>query len=117
MLAVWCCAVPGHAHADVRGPAGIAAGQPLRVARSRLVKAGWTPRRMPVRAVGEYFGAERALLRAGVFEFEACSSDSSRCILHYEKRGACLRVDTIGEQVRDMNVTGWSEQCPDAPPG
>lgn len=31
------------------------------------------------------------------------------------KKGTCLRVDTIGEQLNDMNVTRWTRECPEAP--
>lgn len=32
------------------------------------------------------------------------------------KKGKCLRMDSIGEQLRDMTVTRWADECPDAPP-
>lgn len=64
----------------------------------------------------EYSGVERELAARKFFEVDTCSFDSSRCILFYSKNGACLRVDTIGEQFNDMTVTRWADECPDATP-
>jgi phage tail sheath gpL-like len=64
----------------------------------------------------EYSGAELQLTARKFFEADSCSSDSSRCILFYAKKGACLRIDTIGEKLNDMMVTRWADECPGAPP-
>lgn len=98
---------------DKRGPAGIAVGEPLVAARAKLVKQRWKPTRMHANGY-EYSGAERELAARKFFEVDVCSFDSSRCILFYSKNGACLRVDTIGEQFNDMAVTRWADECPDA---
>lgn len=63
----------------------------------------------------EYGGVERELVARNILELDTCSFDSSRCILFYSKKGACLRVDTIGEQLKDMAVARWADECPDAP--
>ncbi|KAA0979521.1 hypothetical protein [Pseudomonas sp. ANT_J28] len=104
------------ATSDRRGPAGIAVGEPLVTARAKLVKQGWKPTRMHTTDGYEYSGVERELAARKLFEVDVCSFDSSRCILFYSKNGACLRVDTIGEQFNDMTVTRWADECPDAPP-
>jgi len=104
------------ATSDKRGPAGIAVGEPLVAAKAKLVKQGWKPTRMHTTDGYEYSGVERELATRKFFEVDVCSFDSSRCILFYSKKGACLRVDTIGEQVNDMTVMRWADECPDAPP-
>ncbi|MGE1172761.1 hypothetical protein [Pseudomonas sp. BW7P1] len=63
----------------------------------------------------EYGGVERELAARDFLELDTCSFDSSRCILFYSKKDACLRVDTMGEQLKDMAVTRWADECPDAP--
>ncbi|KAB0498165.1 hypothetical protein TU81_11240 [Pseudomonas lini] len=104
------------ATSDRRGPAGIAVGEPLVAARAKLIKQGWKPTRMHTSDGYEYSGVERELAAHKFFEVDVCSFDSSRCILFYSKSGTCLRVDTIGEQLNDMTVTRWTDECPDAPP-
>lgn len=100
---------------DKRGPAEIVVGEHLVAARAKLVKQGWKPTRMHTNDGYEYSGVERELAARKFFELDSCSFDSSRCILYYAKKGACLRVDTIGEQSNDMTVTRWTRECPDAP--
>jgi hypothetical protein len=99
-----------------RGPAGIAAGQPLPNARTALIKQGWQPVRRHATDGYEYSGAELELTKRRIFEVDSCSSDSSRCILYYQRKGECLRMDTIGETLDVMTVTRWTHECPDAPP-
>ncbi|MBX8621080.1 MULTISPECIES: hypothetical protein [Pseudomonas] len=100
---------------DKHGTAGIAVGEPLVSARSKLIKQGWKPTRMHTSDGYEYSGVERELAARDFPELDTCSFDSSRCILFYSKKGACLRVDTMGEQLKDMTVTRWADECPDAP--
>ena len=103
------------ATSDKRGPAGIAVGEPLVAAKAKLVKQGWKPTRMHTTDGYEYSGVERELATRKFFEVDVCSFDSSRCILFYSKKGTCLRFDTIGEQLNDITVTRWADECPDAP--
>jgi hypothetical protein len=118
----WCCLAVGTALGDgtpqhsQRGPAGIAVEEPLLKARAKLLEQGWNPTRRHVTDNYEYSGAELELTARKVFEVDSCSSDSSRCILFYAKKASCLRIDTIGEKLRDMTVTRWVEECPDAHP-
>lgn len=97
------------------GPAGIAVDEPLVSARSKLIKQGWKPTRMHASDGYEYSGIERELAAHNFLELDTCSFDSSRCILLYSKKGACLRVDIMGEQLKDMTVTRWTDECPDVP--
>ena len=98
---------------DNRGPAGIVAGERLAAAKSKLVKQGWKPTRMHTTDGYEYSGVEKELVTRSFFELDTCSFDSSRCILYYSKKGACLRVDTIGEQFNKITVTRWTGECPE----
>ncbi|WDR37908.1 hypothetical protein NN484_09265 [Pseudomonas serboccidentalis] len=100
---------------DKHGPAGIVVGERLAAARSKLVKQGWKPTRMHTNDGYEYSGVEKELAARKFFELDTCSFDSSRCILYYSKKAACLRVDTIGEQFNEMKVTRWTSECPEAP--
>ncbi|PCR94502.1 hypothetical protein CP336_21680 [Pseudomonas fluorescens] len=97
---------------DSGGPAVITVGEPLMTARARLVKQGWKPTRMHSTDGYVLSGVERELVAHKLFEVETCSVDSSRCILFYSKKDACLRVDTIGEQFKEMTVTRWADECP-----
>lgn len=122
LLIAICCTGPSFAFADgsqaandKHGPAGIAVDEPLVSARFKLIKQGWKPTRMHTRDGYEYSGVERELAARNFLELDTCSFDSSRCILFYSKKGACLRVDTMGEQLKDMTVTRWAEECPDTP--
>lgn len=99
---------------DKHGPAGIAVDEPLVSARSKLIEQGWKPTRMHTSDGYKYSGVERELAARDFLELDTCSFDSSRCILFYSKKGACLRVDTMGEQLKDMTVTRWANECPDA---
>lgn len=99
---------------DKPGPAGIVVGERLAAAKSKLVKQGWKPTRMHTTDGYEYSGVEKELATRNYFELDTCSFDSSRCILYYSKKGACLRVDTIGEQFNEMTVTRWTGECPEA---
>jgi hypothetical protein len=98
------------------GPGGMMVGEQLLSARTKLVKHGWRPVRRHVNDGYEYSGAELQLTRSKILEVDSCSADSSRCILYYKKADTCLRVDTIGEKLKDMTVTRWIAECPDAPP-
>ena len=100
---------------DKCGPAGIVIGERLVAAKAKLVKQGWKPTQMHTTDGYEYSGVEKELATRKYFELDTCSFDSSRCILYYSKKGACLRVDTIGEQFNDMTVTRWTRECPEAP--
>ncbi|MBK5529872.1 hypothetical protein JFT86_23320 [Pseudomonas sp. TH06] len=100
---------------EKRGPAGIVVGERLAAARCKLVKQGWKPTRMHTNDGYEYSGVEQELAARKFFELDTCSFDSSRCILYYAKKGTCLRVDTIGEQLNAMTVTRWTHECPDSP--
>ena len=109
------CADVSQAANDKNGSAGITVDEPLVSARSKLIKQGWKPTRMHTSDGYEYSGVERELAARNFLELDVCSFDSSRCILFYSKKGACLRVDTMGEQLKDMRVTRWRNECPDAP--
>jgi hypothetical protein len=85
-------------------------------ARARLIKDKWKPVPMHVDDQYGYEGVEKQLVKRGFKEVDSCSVDSSRCILYYRKGEHCLRLDTIGEQVKFMKVVQWSEECPDSPP-
>jgi hypothetical protein len=120
---LWCCIGAGAAFADgapttndKRGPAGIAVGESLVAARNKLVKQGWRPTRMHATDGYEFSGAELQMTARKFFEVDSCSSDSSRCIVVYANKGACLRVDTVGDKLNDMTVSSWAVVCPGAPP-
>ncbi|WP_438298823.1 hypothetical protein [Pseudomonas sp. NMS19W] len=120
LLAMYCTGISfafagGSQATNVKhGPAGIAVDEPLVSARSKLIKQGWKPTRMHTSDGYEYSAVERELAAHNFLELDTCSFDNSRCILFYSKEGACLRVDTMGERLKDMTVTRWADECPDA---
>ncbi len=85
-------------------------------ARTLLIKDKWVPVTMHVNDNYVYDGVEKELIKRKFTEVDSCSNDSSRCILYYTKNSHCLRLDTIGEHVKDMKVVQWSEECPGSPP-
>lgn len=81
--------------------------------RARLIRRGWTPIRMHSNDAYEYDGTEKRLAERGFLEVDSCSIDAgAHCILYYLKADKCLRLDTAGEQVTDMKITRWTEECP-----
>jgi hypothetical protein len=92
---------------------GLNVAKPFVLARTHLLAAGWKPVRIHTNADDDYFGLERKLVGHNFLEFDSCSVDAgSLCDFYYRKAGKCLRVDTIGEQVREMKVLQWMHQCP-----
>jgi hypothetical protein len=88
-------------------------GESFVVARSRIVRSGWHPTRMRKPGDYEYVGAEKELADRKFLEVDSCSMDAGAlCILYYSKGTECLRVDTVGEQLKDMKVTRWTDACP-----
>jgi hypothetical protein len=88
-------------------------GEPFLVARSRILRTGWQPTRMHANEDYEYFGAEKELADRKFLEVDSCSMDAGAlCILYYSKGTKCLRVDTVGEQLNEMKVTRWTDECP-----
>ncbi|AZV27503.1 hypothetical protein CT157_16315 [Pseudomonas syringae] len=115
LLIAICCMGTSEAANDKNGSVGITVGERLVAARYKLIKQGWKPTRMHASDGYEYSGVERELAARNFLELDVCSFDSSHCILFYSKKGACLRVDTMGEQLKDMMVTRWTDECPDTP--
>ena len=94
-------------------------GKPLKIgesflrARSRIISAGWTPVRTHQDDGYEFSGAEKELVEKHVLEVDTCSVDAGvLCIFYYKKQDKCLRLDTLGEDVRNMTVRRWAEECP-----
>jgi hypothetical protein len=88
-------------------------GESFVATRARIIRHGWTPIRMHSNDTYEYDGAEKRLAERGFLEVDSCSTDAgAHCILYYLKADKCLRLDTVGEQVIDMKITRWTEECP-----
>jgi hypothetical protein len=93
--------------------ANLKKNEPFLKARARLIKLGWDPVRMHANGSYEYDGAEKRLIEHNFYEVDSCSIDAGAiCILYYKKSSMCLRVDTVGEQVKVMKVARWVEECP-----
>lgn len=91
-------------------------GEPFLSARSKILKAGWRPIRMHSNEDYEYSGTERLLAERKFLEVDYCSTDAgSLCVLYYRKGRQCLRLGTVGEQLKCMEVTRWSAECPAEP--
>lgn len=92
-------------------PAPLHKSQPFTEARQHLLKTGWKldiTRREPGY---EYVGVERELMKNRITEFDACSVDTSNCIMYYKKNGSCLKLSTMGEHLPLMTAVGWSGEC------
>lgn len=88
-------------------------GESFLHARARVIRLGWKPIRMHINDAYEYDGAEQRLVDRGFREVDSCSIDAgANCILYYRMAGRCLRLDTVGEQVDEMKVTRWTNECP-----
>lgn len=91
----------------------LATDEPFLRARARVIQNGWKPARLRAKSGYSYDGAEKQLAARKIFEVDTCSMDAgANCIFYYRKKQHCLRIDTIGEQVRDMKVTRWTQECP-----
>lgn len=88
-------------------------GESFLVVRARILRSGWQPIRLHDNDDYEYSGAEKELANRHFLEVDSCSMDAGAlCILYYRKGPACLRVDTIGERLKEMEVTRWTDECP-----
>jgi hypothetical protein len=82
------------------------------IARTRILKAGWKPGKMHSSDNYEYSGTEKEALERGIVEVYSCTVDAgSLCTFYYHKLDECLRVDTVGEQVKEMTVRHWQFEC------
>ncbi|MCG2583063.1 hypothetical protein [Massilia sp. TS11] len=81
-------------------------------ARALILKNGWKPLQMHVGENYEYDGVEKEYVRSKFLEVDSCSNDSARCILYYKKGDECLRLDTIGEHLKNTKVVRWARECP-----
>ena len=101
------------------GAALLAKGEPFIDARKRLIALGWHADPMSHARPGDYIGLERVLLQEGFPEVDYCSGGKTFCVLQYVKGSSCLRLQTQGENIRQMKVQSWSNDCrerfPDEP--
>ena len=89
-------------------------GEQFLRARSRIIKRGWKPIPMHQNDGYERSGTDRLLAERKVFEVDSCSVDAGvLCTFYYSKMSRCLRVDTVGENVAQITVTRWLEECPE----
>jgi hypothetical protein len=87
-------------------------GEPFLRVRARIIKSGWKPTLVHSKDNYEYSGAEKRLAERGFLEIDTCSVDAgANCILYYTKGSTCLRIDIVGEQVKQMTVTRWTDEC------
>jgi hypothetical protein len=83
-------------------------GMSLYKARKIILHNGWKPH--PV-YIGEHIGVEHELLKNGFKEIEACTEGKSFCTFNYKKHEQCLRLITVGEEIKDMYVESWDSEC------
>ena len=88
-------------------------GEPFLAARARILRFGWNP--LPIPRDYEYIGTEKELAERKFLEVAYCSIDrGSLCVLYYRRGSSCLRLGTVGEQLKYMKITYWAEECPSA---
>ena len=95
---------PNYAHAE-----GLKEGMSFLDARKTLISNGWRP----ILTKPVYGGTEKILINANIKEVESCAMDTPLCIFNYRKDNKCLRLYTEGEEIKDMRVTSWTEDCPE----
>ncbi|MEO2219453.1 hypothetical protein ABGV49_20565 [Chromobacterium vaccinii] len=84
--------------------------QPFKPARKAVLAHGWKPFKNPDPST--LMGVDKILYRAGYKEVYSCAMDIGVCILQYkDKKGQCLSVFVKGEELRDMVVSDWNNQC------
>jgi hypothetical protein len=89
-------------------------GEQFLRARSRIIKLGWKPTPMHQNDGYERSGTDRQLAERKVLEVDSCSVDAGvLCTFYYTKMAKCLRIDTVGENVGQITVTHWMEECPE----
>jgi hypothetical protein len=84
-------------------------GEAFRVARDGLLKNGWVP--VPYHHNWELVGIEHELEQARIVEMESCAGDAPLCAFNYKKNGLCLHLITAGEELPDLRVYRWSNEC------
>ncbi len=82
-------------------------GMPFLTARKSLIRNGWRP----VKTKPVYGAVEKILIDAHITEVESCAMDKAVCILNYRKGNKCLRLFIKGEEIKDMYVYEWSNDC------
>ncbi|TDR72044.1 hypothetical protein [Paludibacterium purpuratum] len=84
--------------------------QPFKPARKTVLAHGWKPfKNMDPSTL---IGVDKMLYRAGYKEVYSCAMDIGVCILQYkDKKGQCLSVFVKGEELKDMVVSDWNNQC------
>jgi hypothetical protein len=104
----------GTVNAPVMQAIPLKLGEPFLRARARIITLGWKPFPMHQNGDYEYSGIEKELVGRKFLELDGCSVDAGvLCIFYYSKLNECLRVDTIGESLRQITVTQWSRECPE----
>jgi hypothetical protein len=91
---------------------GLKKGQGFLKARKALQEHGWKPVDVHASDGYEFIGVERILRDSKIYEVDSCAIDKALCIFSYKKNGKCLRLLTHGEELTDMKVDSWSNDCP-----
>jgi len=84
-------------------------GMSFLAARKLLVHKGWRP----IKSNADYGGTEKILIDAHIEEAESCAMDKAVCRFNYKKGDKCLRLFTQGEEIKDMRVYEWTNDCPE----
>ena len=83
-------------------------------ARKQILAHGWKPvNEASKREPGtEYESLERQVLARGWREMSFCyPTGLSMCTFFYTKKNECMTVTTTGEQIRDLELYQWSDDC------
>jgi|GEM_PF-6034258 len=85
-------------------------GQPFKSARKAVIAHGWKP--LKNTDPSKLMGVDKILYRAGYREVYSCAMDVGVYILQYkDENGQCLSVFVKGEELKDIVVSDWSNQC------
>ncbi|MBT1072774.1 hypothetical protein [Pelotalea chapellei] len=87
-------------------------GMSIFAARKLLINKGWRPINIKDKILPNS-ELEKSFLNAHIIEVESCAMDMPSCIFNYKKGDKCLRLYTLGEEIKDMRVNYWTYDCAD----
>lgn len=85
---------------------------PFLDARKNMLNQHWAPVDVHLNDNYAFIGVEKKLRHQRFIEVESCAMDQALCIFNYKKNGQCIRLITNGENISQMRVTSWSQNCP-----
>lgn len=77
-------------------------------ARKLLIHDDWRPINVHEKEDYPYSAVEKELKDIGIEELESCAMDKALCLFNYKKNKKCLLLETLGEEINDMQIYYWT---------